>query len=1010
MTITEVKSKTEVDQFLNDLRYPDEEFFAAKYKELEVLDLNEALANRKELLFDLFNKLGRLTKLKKLDLSNNDISSQEIKSASKKIKNNQSSLTSSLSKLTELEEITITDNPIGAFKVVDAIAAGLTPLTKLKKVNISDTNSKHTGLKAKGVEMIVKALFNSKDTLQTLELWNNGISSLDSSRNQGVHGNSVKGLFEALGKLTKLQVLNLNYNQLGMAKLETSENKGVDFLAEALVNLKELRELHLYKNDIKEDSELLLDNLKKLAPTLKILQLGGNYIAGDRPADSEAHEKLERLGKPKGETRAKYLVETLKELKNLKQLSVTNNGLKGTQLAEVVCALIESKAPLEALNLSNNKAGDTGAFFICVLLNECLSLKTLIMQYNYINVEGIAELLKNLSSNETLEYLCLNFTTILRANTATKIADTLKANKNLKHLKISHSLVKDKKVIQIIADGLKQNKSLKHLGISHTDIGIEGAEYIAEALEGKELEYLNFQTTNIGTGDLTGLFNHLTKIKSLKKLDISTNKIKARLVGEIDLFLPFANVKQIEYMGGYDFESNDNINAINVHEEFNNLFENEEVNSLTKFFEFLLRNRKYLKNTFVKEALLKPSLWENECDEMPKFFVKELLFREAIKEFDKKIDLVKERLSVNINLRRQIEKDLNKIEQLLNQDDLPITILKKMLEFVFNKSNSNLLFDFTKKKSLHDSIVELDKKIKPFLSRNFSSLEAIEEAKKLLNEKIELVKELLSEDLPKVKIIKEAAKLLDHAHKMAIISHSYASYFNNQNAKQMLENQGILTPEKKEQAQQIENILKNKFVVLKHFHEFNKTIEVKDKPLSIEFYVLSQLMSEENLKFVESLNTGFDEETGICNNEDFVANTLKNQLVHQVFCDNFRFSKAPEQKKKETQLQELRKKAFEKIDPEWIDDKISSALMHIKMAPKETKEIQNNSTGTKRPAATDITSAENNLKRQKLNEAWDSSKQEQDFDDIVDNNYQTQIKIGGDTKMLVEDCDDQIPQ
>ena len=86
MTITEVKSKTEVDQFLNDLVYLQEEFFATAYKELEVLDLNKALANRKNLLFDLFNTLGCLTKLKKLDLSDNDLSSREIKSASKKKK------------------------------------------------------------------------------------------------------------------------------------------------------------------------------------------------------------------------------------------------------------------------------------------------------------------------------------------------------------------------------------------------------------------------------------------------------------------------------------------------------------------------------------------------------------------------------------------------------------------------------------------------------------------------------------------------------------------------------------------------------------------------------------------------------------------------------------------------------------------------------------------------------------------------------------------------------------
>ncbi|MCF8462657.1 MAG: hypothetical protein K9G11_01950 [Rickettsiaceae bacterium] len=874
MTITEVTYTTEVNQFLLDLSSLDDDSFALKYKELKVLDLNRALkykdvTTHEELLAQLCNKLKYLTQLKTLDLSHNNISYTDL---------------SSLSALKELEEI-----------------------------NIS-----HNHLKAKGAENIVKALLNSKNTLKTLELNHCSITSYE--RLEEWYGEGVKELFEDLGKLTELEVLNLSNNTIGIKNLEFEMNNlGVDYLAKALVNLTKLKILNLSNNHLKEDSKSLLDALKQLSSTLEGLNLSANSIAGPANEPKFALNLYEKRDKPNGEERAKYLVETLSELKNLKILYLDSNKLKKHQVVNVVDALIGSGAPLEELDLGSNNAGKEGANSICKLLLRTPSLKKLDISRSHLGKTGASNLFTSLATNKTLEELDINFICDMSENSASKqlinamkqnkqskksdmsenslskqLSNAIKQNKSLKILNISSNKINDDAAINI-ACGLNDNGGLKSLYACNNNIGFEGAGALVKSC--KKIDSLILSGNGLNHGNFTDLLDSIKNIK-LKVLDLSNIYISITHAQAIAESLHSSQIKKLIYdTSSYGFNQGINqfiTNAVNAHEEFNNLFENDKVISPTNFFEFLLKHREYLKNPFAKQALLNPSLWENECDETPKFFVKELLFREAIQEFDKKIDLVREQLLI---------------------------------------------------------------------------------------------------DLEKTKIIEEAARLLDDEHKFAIMMHSYESYFNNQYAKLILKERGELSKEREEQTRQIENFHQNEFVSLKNFHGFDKKNEAQGKPLSIEFYVLSKLMKEENLHLVKSLNTGFDEETGICNNEDFVANTLKNKLKSKV-------------------SQKMKcKLGWEKFNAAYCNLPSLIKLTFISME-SNPKGILKKRLAKERPAE-DTTSYENNSKRQKLCDEDYCTKQKPESDNMVYENQEynkMEVTTNGHTEIESLVFSDQMPQ
>ncbi|MCF8462707.1 MAG: hypothetical protein K9G11_02215 [Rickettsiaceae bacterium] len=1075
MTITEVTYTTEVNQFLLDLSSLRDDSFALKYKELKVLDLNRALKyENKKLLTQLFNKLKYLTQLKTLDLSEN------------------------------------------------------------------------------------------------------GINSFDHSKSQNVHGNSVKELFEGLGKLTELEVLNLNNNTIGVKNLESNKNNlGVDFFSKALGNLTKLKVLNLANNHLKEDAdEGFYLALKKLSSTLEVLDLSRNYIAGDNPNNCDALKIYKHRGKPNGDERVKYLAEALKDLKNLKILDLRTSGIKkDSQFVPLLNALIESGAPLEKLNLSCNHAGKKGGEALANLVKYTPTLKVLVMQHTYMGATSPIKLFKALPSN--LEHLDLDYSLKTSNDVASELANMLKNSSKLTYLCISNNNISNEAAEKIaegirenvslttlnlsynkiglegakkIAEGIRENSSLTTLNLSYNKIGLEGAKKIAEALEGKQFEnlILSLNNFNSGNGSIKDLFHALSRIKVLKKIDISNNNLSIIQGQEMAKILKSLPITEINYFGSYRFlenRSNEAIdNAINAHKAFNDLLKQSLVISTPNVFKFLVENKEYLENPFVKKLLFNPTFWQNDQEEINKFGIKELLFIQAIKEFNEKITQVKGQLRADLLSKELIEKILLKEPEECLKENRSHEALKKALEYVSHKNSFEIIWNFTKnqlvrestseekiiscknsilelddkiklllsrdfkipevreeaKKLLSDkiesvkkqlrtdlltkelieekleviekyleenrsnealekvlkyvsnedsfeiiwnftknqlvrestseekiiscknSILELDNKIKSLLSRDFKIPEVREEAEKLLSDKIESVKEILSDYLPKRKVIEEIAKLLSPEHKLFIAMHSYTHYFNDNCAKQTLRKARTLSAVKEEQTKQIEDFYKNQLVALEKIHGFDKNIEVSNKQPSIEYYILSQGISKEYLKFVKSNNNGFDEETGIFNAEDFLATTFKNQILRELFCCDSSSSKASQQQQKNNKqktIHKIEQKTIHKVvflalNSNYITSDGWVKLVLIGMKQNKIKELRTNQIqepliGKKRKAEDDIFPHEENLKRLKLTEEGDYTKQK-----IDDNNYQDQDSSQNDTSMigLGMNDDNQIPQ
>lgn len=108
------------------------------------------------------------------------------------------------------------------------------------------------------------------------------------------------------------------------------------------------------------------------------------------------------------------------------------------------------------------------------------TVKSVVLTFNNIGVEGGKTIGYTLKTNTTLTNLNLTYNDI-GAEGAKAIADALKTNKSLTHLNLSANHIGDEGG-RAIGDALKTNTTLAHLDLSGNCIGAEGVTAIGDAL------------------------------------------------------------------------------------------------------------------------------------------------------------------------------------------------------------------------------------------------------------------------------------------------------------------------------------------------------------------------------------------------------------------------------------------------------------------------------------------------------------------------------------------------
>ena len=181
-------------------------------------------------------------------------------------------------------------------------------------------------------------------------------------------------------------------------------------------------------------------------------------------------------------------------------------------------SVIKSNKSLTHLDLSYNKIGAsenlntvmpdmiTGSEALADLLRspDC-HLRTLILTYNMIRLDGGEELCSSLNVNKSLTYLDLSYNSMAEPG-GCALGSALEGNASLEHLIISYNNI-GSCACTVICAGIIENRGLRRLVLDGNPIGVEGAKalMIPPTIVGQRLK-ISAQKCNITMRDSSSWF------------------------------------------------------------------------------------------------------------------------------------------------------------------------------------------------------------------------------------------------------------------------------------------------------------------------------------------------------------------------------------------------------------------------------------------------------------------------------------------------------------------------
>ncbi|XP_065913984.1 protein NLRC5-like isoform X2 [Dysidea avara] len=488
--------------------------------------------------------LRDVSNLMKLDLSNNNMSEAIVNELASVIKRNtkleelylggnnlQSSAVVILQDLKNISKITkldLSDNGMSD-TVVHELASVIENNTKLEELNLGGNNLQSSAV------VILQALKNISN-LTTLDLSNNNLSE-----------EVAKDLADVIESNTHLNELILSDNNLqsstvvilqtlvntsSLLKLDLSGNKlpetVVNELASVIKSNANLRELHLANNRLQPSTIIILQALKEIS-SLTVLDLSNNNLSEkivNYLADVIKHNiHLRKLNLSYNNLRSSAIVvlEALKGISHLNKLDLSGNNMSESVAIELADVIKANKIKIEEICLASNRL-HSSATIILQALKETSHLTHLDLDNNNMSeivVNDLADVIKN---NTCLEELYLGNNDL--RSSVTIVLQSLKTVSDLTVLDLNNNNM-SVAVAEDLSDVIKCNVCLEELYLSSNNLQSSVVVVLQALREICSLRVLDLSDNNLSKAVVNDFADMIGNNPCIEQLYLGDNSLQS---------------------------------------------------------------------------------------------------------------------------------------------------------------------------------------------------------------------------------------------------------------------------------------------------------------------------------------------------------------------------------------------------------------------------------------------------------------------------------------------------
>ena len=455
--------------------------------------------------------LKNISSLKVLDLYSNNIPEEAADELSAAIKANNS-----------LEKLSLGGNHLGSSTVM--VVNALKQFTTLKELDLIDNQNRSEELAP-----ALTSIISHNKCMESLLLSGNNLND-----------DGIIKIAQSLCKHNKLKMINLRSNNItekaaealasiissntGLIKLYLGNNKiqlGVITISTALTNISSLKVLDLENNNIPKEAADELSAAIRVNNSLEKLWLDGNHLGSSTV----------------------MIVNALKQVTTLKELSLNDNQNRGEELAPALTSIISHNKSIEILLLNDNYLNDDGVIKIAQALCKHTKLKMIDLRGNNITERSAEALASIISSNTGLEELYLGnnqiqlgvitMSTALKNISSLKVLDlfnnnipgegadelsaAIRSNSSLEKLSLNDNILSAS--MAVIGKACCHNSSLKELNFRNVGILVAAANDIAGVITfNSSIQLLSMSDNNLQSSGFMVIANALKDISSLKSL------------------------------------------------------------------------------------------------------------------------------------------------------------------------------------------------------------------------------------------------------------------------------------------------------------------------------------------------------------------------------------------------------------------------------------------------------------------------------------------------------------
>ena len=462
--------------------------------------------------------LSKLTTLKSLNVRNNEITKEAV-----------DDIVSVLSSNTNVTHLYFGTNNLqdGAVKIVAALNNSTINVLDLDNNNIpgritsqllADILCSCRSIKSVWFRRNDLYLLGESFPEQLTEVFCNTITTLDLSDNymNDAVADQVSVIIANNNSLEELHLRNNNIQSRGSVKI-----------VNALGTLKKFKSLNLGGNLITEDASDSIASMILNSPELKELYLGNNYLAGGILKIAEALKKVSKLkilhfdnngiNAFDAEKLALLFNDTIEEL----NLSYNNLQSSSEYLFKSLCKI----SSLKSLSLTGCCMTDAVTKYLAVVIEGNNSLRTLKVQNNYFNTNGLITIAKALTKLSTLRSLNVRNNVVRTKEAAEAISLVLLKNITMEHFYYGESIIQNH-AAEVVAN-LKAISTLVTLYLTNIKLTEENVDDLVAVIENNILlEDICLAGNNLLSAGLTKVLNACKiSTKNLISLDVQCNLV-----------------------------------------------------------------------------------------------------------------------------------------------------------------------------------------------------------------------------------------------------------------------------------------------------------------------------------------------------------------------------------------------------------------------------------------------------------------------------------------------------